>query len=70
LRAEILRIRRETGVAMICVTHDLAEAMALGNRVAVMNQGRIEQIGTPQEIRTRPASAFVSEFLGSILEVT
>lgn len=70
LRAEILRIRRELGVAMLYVTHDLAEAMALGNRVAVMNHGRIEQIGTPQDIRDHPANAFVAEFLGTILGVT
>ncbi len=70
LREEILRIRRELGVAMLLVTHDLAEALALGNRVAVMNRGRIEQIGTPEEIRNRPANAFILEFLGTILGVT
>lgn len=70
LRGEILRIRRELGTTMLYVTHDLAEAMALGNRVAVMDHGRIVQIGTPSEIRARPANAFVSEFLGTILGVT
>jgi ABC-type sugar transport system ATPase subunit len=44
--------------------------MALGNRVAVMNHGRIEQIGTPREIRNQPANVFILEFLGTILGVT
>jgi len=64
MRFEIRRIHRETGITMIYVTHDQAEAMVIADRIAVMHQGRIEQTGTPQEIYTRPRSRFVAGFLG------
>jgi len=64
MRFEIRRIHQETGITMIYVTHDQAEAMVIADRIAVMNQGRIEQIGTPREIYTRPRSRFVAGFLG------
>jgi iron(III) transport system ATP-binding protein len=64
MRFEIRRIHQETGITMIYVTHDQAEAMVIADRIAVMNQGRIEQVGTPQEIYTRPRSRFVAGFLG------
>lgn len=63
LRRELLRLQREEKLTTILVTHDQAEAVALGQRVAVMNQGRIEQLAPPKELRTKPASAFVAEFL-------
>jgi sulfate transport system ATP-binding protein len=64
LRAELRRIHDETGVTTILVTHDQEEAMALADRVVLMNRGRIEQLGTPAELDDAPASAFVFEFLG------
>ena len=61
LRALHDRLRATT----VYVTHDQAEAMALADKIAVMNEGRIEQLGTPQEIYDRPASLFVADFIGS-----
>lgn len=63
LRRELLRLHREHQLTMILVTHDQSEALALGQRVAVMNQGALEQIATPKELRERPATRFVAEFL-------
>ncbi|HEY8497533.1 MAG TPA: ABC transporter ATP-binding protein [Limnochordales bacterium] len=65
-RAEILRLQKDFGITAIYVTHDQAEAFALSDRIAVMNRGRVEQIGTPAEIYSRPANAFVARFLGSV----
>lgn len=64
MQVEIKRIHRETGATIIFVTHDQEEALALSDRVCLMNAGRIEQIGTPEEIYERPASAFVADFIG------
>jgi len=64
LRGELRRIHDATGVTTILVTHDQEEAMALADRVVLMNQGRIEQIGAPHELDAAPASPFVFEFLG------
>jgi putative spermidine/putrescine transport system ATP-binding protein len=66
LRVEIDRLLRELGVTTIYVTHDQSEAMALGDRIVVMEKGSIAQIGTPQEIYYRPASAFVADFIGTM----
>jgi putative spermidine/putrescine transport system ATP-binding protein len=66
LRVEIDRLLRELGITAIYVTHDQSEAMALGDRIVVMEKGRIAQIGTPQEIYYRPASAFVADFIGTM----
>ena len=65
MRAELLRIHRKVGMTTIYVTHDQEEAMGLGDRITVMNFGRVEQMGTPDEIYTRPANAFVARFIGS-----
>jgi ABC-type Fe3+/spermidine/putrescine transport system ATPase subunit len=65
LRAEISRLHRELGFAALYVTHDQAEAMALGDRVAVMNSGRIEEFAKPSELYARPTTRFAAEFLGS-----
>jgi iron(III) transport system ATP-binding protein len=63
-RTEIRRIQREAGITSVYVTHDQAEAMAMSDRIAVMDSGRIQQIGTPQEIYHRPANVFVARFIG------
>jgi spermidine/putrescine ABC transporter ATP-binding subunit len=71
LQIELAQIHREVGTTFVFVTHDQEEAMAMADRIAVMNEGRIEQIGTPEEIYRRPASRFVADFIGesNFLEV-
>lgn len=71
LRAEIRRIQRELGITTIYVTHDQEEAMAVSDRIAVMNVGRVEQIGEPLELYYHPKTEFVARFLGisNILEL-
>ncbi len=64
LRAEIRRLQKQLGITSVYVTHDQAEAMALSDRIVVMNAGRIEQAGTPDEIYARPTSRFVADFIG------
>ena len=64
MRIEIRRIQQTLGITSVYVTHDQVEAMTLSDRVVVMNQGRIEQIGPPQEIYRRPQTAFVADFIG------
>lgn len=64
MRNEIKKIQRRLGLTSIYVTHDQAEAMALSDRIIVMNKGIIEQMGTPEEIYFRPASKFVADFIG------
>ena len=65
LRAGLREIHDQTGLTTVFVTHDQDEAMELADLVVVMSMGRIEQIGTPQEIRTRPATRFVAEFVAA-----
>ncbi|MBY4893665.1 sn-glycerol-3-phosphate ABC transporter ATP-binding protein UgpC [Rhodobacteraceae bacterium N5(2021)] len=65
MRAEIKRLHKRLGVTSIYVTHDQVEAMTLADRIVVMNDGRIEQIGTPMELFLNPANAFVAGFLGA-----
>jgi len=65
MRAEIRRLHRRLGATSVFVTHDQTEAMTLGDRLIVMNGGRIEQIGTPAEVYNRPATRFVANFVGS-----
>jgi len=64
MRIEISQITRRLGITSIYVTHDQREALALSDMIAVMNQGRIVQFGTPEDIYRRPASAFVAGFVG------
>jgi iron(III) transport system ATP-binding protein len=66
LRHEIKRLQRRLGVTTIMVTHDQVEALSMADRVVVMNDGVIEQIGTPTEIYREPASLFVADFIGSM----
>jgi putative spermidine/putrescine transport system ATP-binding protein len=68
MQIELRQIQRTLGTTTVLVTHDQAEAMALADRIVVMNGGRVEQIGTPQETYERPASAFVAHFLGKTNE--
>jgi len=64
MQVELKRIQREAGITFVFVTHDQEEAMRMSDRIAVFNQGRIEQIGTPREVYENPSSAFVASFLG------
>lgn len=64
LRDEIKRLCREFEMTTICVTHDREEAMAIGDRIAVLDKGKIAQVGPPAEVYSRPTSRFVAEFLG------
>jgi iron(III) transport system ATP-binding protein len=64
VRAEIRDLQRRLGITSIYVTHDQAEALALSDVVVVMNQGKVEQVGTPEELYRRPASRFVADFIG------
>ena len=74
MRAEIARLQRSLGVTTIYVTHDQTEAMTLGNRVAVLQHGVLQQVASPQELYMRPANLFVASFIGSpamnLLEAT
>jgi multiple sugar transport system ATP-binding protein len=65
MRAEIRRLQTELGVTTIYVTHDQVEAMTMGDRVAVMRTGRLQQVGTPQELYDHPLNLFVGGFMGS-----
>ncbi len=64
-RLEIQKLHRELGVTSLFVTHDQVEAMTLAQRIVVMNGGRMEQFGTPEEVYGRPATTFVASFIGS-----
>ncbi|MEI6044042.1 MAG: ABC transporter ATP-binding protein [Chloroflexota bacterium] len=66
LRAEIRQIQQQLGITTIFVTHDQEEALSLSDRIVVMNQGRIEQIGTPFEIYNYPTTNFVASFIGTL----
>jgi ABC-type sugar transport system ATPase subunit len=64
-RGEIKRLQQEIGTTTVYVTHDQVEAMTMGDRIAVMNHGRLEQVGTPAELYDEPANVFVAGFVGS-----
>ncbi len=66
LREELRALQRRLGVTTIMVTHDQEEALSVADRIVVMNQGRIEQVGTPLQIYREPASAFVADFVGKV----
>jgi multiple sugar transport system ATP-binding protein len=65
MRAEIARLQRDLGVTTIYVTHDQVEAMTLGDRVAIMREGVLQQVDSPQKLYDEPANLFVAEFIGS-----
>jgi iron(III) transport system ATP-binding protein len=64
LRKEIKRLQRQVGVTTIFVTHDQEEALTMADRIVVMNQGSVEQVGTPEEVYRSPATPFVADFIG------
>jgi spermidine/putrescine transport system ATP-binding protein len=64
LQIELAQIHKDVGTTFVYVTHDQEEAMSMADRIAVMNDGRIEQLGAPEEIYRRPASRFVADFIG------
>src|SRR5262245_51913125 len=66
MQFELKQLQKELGVTLIFVTHDQEEAMAMSDRIAVMNAGRIDQVGTPTEIYSRPRTRFVADFIGEI----
>lgn len=65
MQLELMRIQREVGITFVYVTHDQEEALVMGDRIAVMSAGRIEQIGYPEDIYERPATRFVAGFIGT-----
>ncbi len=65
MRLEIMKLHQQLGATMIYVTHDQVEAMTMADRIVVLNHGKIEQVGTPQELYERPANRFVAEFIGA-----
>src|SRR2546430_3124647 len=66
MQLELKRIQAELGTTFVYVTHDQEEALAMSDRIAVMNDGRVEQVGTPREIYEHPHTAFVADFIGSL----
>ena len=66
MQLELKRIQHELGTTFVYVTHDQEEALAMSDRIAVMNHGRVEQLGTPREIYDHPSTAFVADFIGSL----
>jgi ABC-type Fe3+/spermidine/putrescine transport system ATPase subunit len=67
MRIELKRLQERVNVTVLFVTHDQIEAMSLSSRLAVMNQGRIEQLGTPRDVYERPSTPYVEDFLGRVL---
>ena len=65
MQIELKRIQREVGITFVYVTHDQGEALTMSDRIAVMNDGQVEQLGTPREIYERPATKFVAGFIGT-----
>ncbi len=64
MQIELKRIQRETGITFVLVTHDQEEALSMSDRIAVMNHGRVLQLGSPEDIYERPVSRFVADFIG------
>src|SRR6202011_2895674 len=64
MQFELKQLQRKLGLTMVFVTHDQEEALAMSDRIAVMNAGKVEQIGTPSDIYDRPGTRFVADFIG------
>jgi iron(III) transport system ATP-binding protein len=69
VRDDTLHVLQETGIPALIVTHDAEEAMFMADRIALMREGRVEQLGTPEDLYLRPASPFVARFLGEVNEL-
>jgi spermidine/putrescine transport system ATP-binding protein len=69
MQIELKRIQEDVGITFVVVTHDQEEAMAMADRIAVMNEGRIDQLGSPSEIYDRPSTPFVADFIGDMNHV-
>ena len=65
MQTELKRLQHEVGITFVVVTHDQEEAMSMADRVAVMNDGRVEQLASPTELYEHPATRFVADFIGS-----
>jgi spermidine/putrescine transport system ATP-binding protein len=65
LQVELKRVQTEVGITFVYVTHDQEEALTMSDRIAVMNRGRVEQMGTPEELYERPRTRFVADFIGT-----
>ena len=65
MRAEIVKLQRRLGVTTFYVTHDQVEALSMGDRVVVMLDGRVQQVGAPKELYNKPVNRFVAGFIGS-----
>jgi spermidine/putrescine transport system ATP-binding protein len=70
MQVELKRIQREVGITFVFVTHDQDEALTMSDQIAVMNEGRVHQCGTPEDIYERPATAFVAGFIGTANRMT
>ena len=70
MRVELKHLQQQAGLTIIFVTHDQEEAMSLSDRIVVMHQGQIEQVGRPADIYDNPASRFVAEFIGEMNFIT
>jgi ABC-type Fe3+/spermidine/putrescine transport system ATPase subunit len=66
MRSELVRLQKEVGITFVMVTHDQSEALAVANRVAILNAGRLAQIGTAKQIYATPQDAFVADFIGRV----
>ena len=66
MRVELKELQRRVGITFLFVTHDQEEAMSMSDSIAVMNKGRVEQVGTPEEVYLQPATRFVAGFLGAV----
>ena len=65
LQVELKRVQTEVGITFVYVTHDQEEALTMSDRIAVMRGGRVEQLGTPEELYERPRTPFVADFIGT-----
>src|SRR5699024_11531630 len=68
LQDDLIKLQHEIKKTIVFVTHDIQEAMKLGDRICLFNEGRIEQIGTPEEFKKHPKNKFVEEFIGNLIE--